>query len=381
MPKSTKGEEPDYLAETKLAENPFSFERLVKEAFLLEYGFLQVQEIAGIVGVSKGRISQIFSNPQSIRPDTVEKLLAPLKNREHKRQIVRAWTIECFGIDVEDRPIGQLTGPEVTRTTLKRIDRQIRESRLSTAAQTALEAAGKAKDWYMRQAFLDRAFFAFQRIDEPGSAMRVARMMADDAKEVQNEARLVTALMLKLRVLPALQVVNTDECLKLADELRLRAARLNANYREGSLDVPSENQVERAILGATLTLIERGLLEKSEGWLRAQREITITMASKGKSYQEGFKSHFVAARIAVILGETFAASELLEMGFRSGEQKNLNALEVCGLLEARILEQTEPLSVVSDHLVQVIQNCNATLDLYHKYLAENHLAHVEAKRF
>src|SRR4028119_2449423 len=134
-------DEPDYLARTQLPYDPGSFSRAVKEAFHLEHGCIENQDIAAVLGVDNSRISQIFKNPEKLKPESIKNLTDALKSRKHQRRIIRAWLLESLDVDIEKRPRGPLVGSEVSEKTLKRVDRQIREQRLIVAAYTAREAA------------------------------------------------------------------------------------------------------------------------------------------------------------------------------------------------------------------------------------------------
>jgi len=104
----------DYLAGTQPYENPASFERVVKEAFLLELDCSQNQDIADVLGVDKSRISQIFGSPSNLKPETIQKLLDHLKSKEHKRMIVEAWMRECFGDEILHQTGQPTVGKRIT---------------------------------------------------------------------------------------------------------------------------------------------------------------------------------------------------------------------------------------------------------------------------
>jgi hypothetical protein len=89
----------------------------------------------------------------------------------------------------------------------------------------------------------------------------------------------------------------------------------------------------------------------------------------------------MAARIFLLLGETFVAQEHLEQAYKSGKLKNLHGPVLCGLLEARILKKTEPADVVRDHLNRVSRSCSKSLDFHHGHIAEGDLARIESEMF
>jgi len=374
MARIPKGEDPDYLAQAKLPENPFSFERTVKEAYLLEHDCTGLQAIAEKVGVSKGRVSQMFSSPESLKPETIQKLLAPIRSKELRRQIVRSWTAECFELDTDERLQGPFTGARVTSKTLRRIDRQIREFRLSTAAQTAFEAAQKCTNWSLRQAFLDRAYHSFQRLDRPGMAMLVCRMVAEDAEERDHAGRRVTAALYRLRLLPMLYPIDAGYVELTILQIEADSLGLRSNI-ESDFFVPTQDNIRRTILGVRLTLIEQGLKPADEVWLRSERERILRNALRNTAYQDRFRSYFFAARISFILGETFHASELLDQAFRQGDVKNLNALDACGVLQGRILAKTEGASTALAFLVAASEKVEQSQAQHLQRLIEMDIAH------
>ncbi|MEI7575535.1 MAG: hypothetical protein WCK51_01485 [Armatimonadota bacterium] len=369
----------DYLVRTKLPENPNSFEYVLREAFLLEHQCTKGAEIAKVLGITPGRFSQILSSPSTLKPETIQHLLVRLSGRQTRKRLIAAWTAECFG---ESMGNSLFTGKTVSSKTLRRVDRQIRESRLVTAALTAQEAAVKSTDWDLRQQFLDRAFYARRHLNEPGRAMSIARIIAADAKEQGSKARLATAHFYKAKTLmmnPLCKPESFHRCI--GEAVRLLSMYKNEADRLLKCALIEADSVRRLELNATLTFMERGLDPIDKEFLETERASAQGRAKSAKTYQSKFNNLFTAARISVLLGETFQAAELLESAFGSGEFKNLHAQEQCGVIHSMILEQTESPAEVSEHLVKAILLCEKSCDYYHKAMLETRLAEVESARF
>lgn len=377
----TEDGELDYLVGTQLETDPGAFAQVVKEAFLLEHDCIENQDIAEVLGVDKSRVSQKFGKPETLKPETIHKLLNHLSKAAHRRAVVRAWVNECFGEDINKAPGGELTGGNVTVKTLRRIDRQIRQSRLAEAAQTAQEAATKASDWELRQQFLDRAYFARQRLDEPGQAMTVARMVAEGASDRRDFLRLAAAHTMRFRILLGLTDSRPEDFIQISGRIRdlLGASRKPSDkptYLIGDLETLASLE-----LSATLTLMERRIISPVEADLRQMLSDVQTNLKRKLAQPSRFQAEIVAARLHLMLGETFQAQEHIDQAFKSGALKNLHVYEMCGILQGRVLARTESVVHASDYLQGVISNCRKSVDGYHQRLAEYDLARMESSAF
>jgi hypothetical protein len=355
-------EELDYLAGAQPYENPASFERVVKEAFLLELDCVQNQDIADVLGVDKSRVSQIFGNPSNLKPETIHKILDQLRSKEHKRQVVEAWMRECFGGDILQQTGEPLVGKNVTEKTIRRVDRQIRESRLTLAAKTAIEAAERTADLVMRERLLDRAFFARQRLDQPGQAMRIARKITEEAMKRGDLQRAASGFCFAGRVMRGMAVLALSEPVSNPPPL----------YVTVTYEILEVERVNVAV-----TMMERNQIIRDDVQLTKLKTRIETRLAKAKSYQQKARLAQLLARIHLLLNDEFLAEELLERSFKSGEIKNLNAYEVSGVINARIMAKRGSLEASAEYLDRVIENCAESLDLYHLRLAEYDLARLE----
>lgn len=373
----------DYLVRAQPKVSPHSFEQAVREAYLLEYDCSDNKQMAAVRGGDKSRFTQIFgADILTLQPKTIQTLLDPLKSRSNRRRIVKAWIMQCFGEDIDQPLRSPFVGTRSSEKTLRRIDRQIRQARLSSAAATALEAAEKTDDLILREQFLDRALFARQRLDEPGQAMRVARIIAELAARRGDRARLAAAHYYRARILLGLDSSEPEEIERILD---VAGSLINEPGPVAIAELPyavaTWEMLHRLRLAARLTFMERGKIPFDRAELHAMLEDVLARLKKKPPYQERFRNHLVAARINLLLGDTFQAQEHVDKAFKSGEVKNLQAYEMCSLLQGRILRELEPAEKVSDYLQEVSINCRASLDRYHKRMAENDLARVETTMF
>ena len=370
----------DYLAEAQLEINPASFRQVVKEAFLLERGLSRNQDIAAFLGVDKSRVSQIFKETQNLKPETIRMILAKVSRKEHRRRIARAWMAECFGEDVEDPRVGPVTGRNVTERTIGRVDRMIREGRLSLAAMTATEASRKAKEGELKERLLDRAYWARQRLDEPGRAMDVVRLIVEGARERMDPGREAAGHLFRARILVGLADCRPDEIEPVFDAAETLVGQVRKGAKEESLyAVGNERWLGSMRDSAEVIFMERGVKPKDHILLQAILYRALREARSSRSFQTRFGSWQTASRIYAMQGEHFKAQEALDRAFQAGGMKNLNAYERSSLISGRILLMTDGPEEAADYLREAADICRRQLDRYHLRLAEWDLARAVSR--
>ncbi len=376
-----KGGETDYLVEAKPERDPDSFEQALREALMLERDCVLGVDIAEELGVSPGRVSQVLKEPEKLDTKSIDRIMSRIEGPENRRRVLRAWVRARYGTDPGAREGGGATGSRPTEKTLRRIDRQIRESRLRAAARTAGEAAAKADDAVLREQLLDRAYFARQRLDEPGQAMAVARVIAAGARNRGEPRRLAAAHLFRARVLMGLADARPGEVFEaLGQADALLAGQSPAPDPAPPYALATEGQAEVLRLSARIGFLERGLLKAEEPFLREALASLRARATRGP-YQRRFHALQTAARVHLLLGETAAAQEALEKAFASGETRNLNAYEMSGLIQGRVLRETEGPEAALRYLREVRSICLSNSDRYHARLAEYDLARLESRLF
>ena len=374
-------DEPNYLAETQLAVDPKSFKEIVREVYWLEHRCVENQEIAHVLGVDKSRISQIFGDPPSLKASSVRNLTDHLASPQHRQAIVDAWTRECFG-DLKSPDDDELLVGAVDEKTIEAIDRQVRQQRLTTAANVTLDALKRECDPTIRELLLDRAQFLYRRLDRPGSAMTFAYRVSTRATDSGDLHRLAAANVMRIKIL-----VGLPDCLP-SEIIPIFEATMQLLGVAGKIPDPSPpyylpniEEVQELHNGVVVTLMERRLLKRSEDELRKVLEKTLAATESRNTYQKLSRAHQLASRIYLLLGDTFQAEEHLQKSFAAGGLKNLNILEANGLIEARIKLETEGAKEAAMHLHGVIKQCRTSRSQYHRRLAEYDLARVQSCRF
>ncbi|MGV3615293.1 MAG: hypothetical protein ACO1SV_08160 [Fimbriimonas sp.] len=373
-------DEPDYLARAQPDFDPGELRHVVKDVFALEYGVTKDYQIADIVGRDKSRISQLFSHPEKAKPETIEWLVSHIKNPRNRERVVEAWA-RVHGPDVgakgaSDRYIGET----VTEVTRKRIDRLIRLEQLPLAARLSFEAAQKAGEGTLRETLLDRAYFLHQRLDRPGTAMAVARLVALGARRRGEPHREAGAAYMRCRILLGLADATADELLPGLDAALILLRGLGDGDPTEYLTATT-GMVESLRDDVLVALMERGRYALDEEHVRRVLGRCVAEGKRAKQYQRRFGSYLMASRCALLLGNPFQAEEFLEKAFRSGYEKNLHLYQATGVVKSRIMAATGTAEERADYLFGVLGNCSAGGDAYHRRLAEWDMARVQSEMF
>lgn len=375
-------DELDYLVGTQLETKPWSFSEVVREVFLLEHDCTQRQDIAAVLGVDKSRVSQMLGNPTALKPASIQGLLDCLASPGNRRRIVEAWMRECFGSEAPAVP-PQTIGKSVSGKTIRRIDRQIREARLSAAATLSLEAYRRTDEPVLKEQLLDRAYFARQRLNEPGQAIGIARVICMGATRRNELLRIGAGHLMRVRVLRSLPDCDPNEIESIFSGVE-RLLILNGEQQPDQIApyfLASGSSVESERVACQLAFYERGRVPLDSGALRDSRAQCVTNAKKAKSYQERGRQLQMASRISLLLGDDFQAAELLEQSFQAGSTKNLDAYEVAAILTAQILSKTEGDIEASKYLRKAISTYARSMNLHHRQIAEAYLARIESRQF
>jgi len=378
----TEDEERDYLVWTQLPDDPESFVEVVKEAFLLEHHCVLNKDIAEELGVHSSRVTQMFHGVGKLDALSIELILSRIEGPEHRRRIVSAWCRERFSVDPRSTVQGPLVGKRVTARTVSRVDRMIRQMRLSTAARLALQAARKTTDVDLKQRLFDRAYFTTRRLDMPGFAMGVVREMAEDAVKRGELRRLAMAHLLRAEILIGLPDCRPDEVFPLYDIAERLVVHQPPIPRPAPLYLLATTEgIAGTRLSSRITFMERGVLAVDEEFLR-EALVLVRRRTQAKGLKvKRFNAYKQLARIHLLLSETTAAQEAVDLAFDQGGEANLQANESCGLLRGRILRVAEGAEQAIEQLKGVRNLCAAQSDRYHMRLAEYDLARLESNRF
>jgi hypothetical protein len=364
--------ERDYRVGTQLELDPDSFVQVVTEAFLLEHGVSKQKDIAGVMDVHPTRVNQIFRNPAGLEAVSIRAILACLSMPANRKRVFDAWVREAFGDQVGD---GWQTGRAntITEKTLRRVDRMIRESRLTAAAHLAAEVAERAEELELVEMALDRLVWCKQRLDEPGQAMIAATQITERAKERGEPGREAAGHLLRVRILLGLADCKESEVAPIHDSAdRLLMQSRGAGQVKYLL--ATRRQAESSRRNAQILFMERGKIPVDQDHLNEILPTILRQAQTAKSHQAKYHAWQLAARIYTLLGKAFQASEAIDQAFESGSVQNLNAFEMSGLLAGRTLRRTEKPSEVVDYLLDMSMLCRKSEDRYHQRLIEWELA-------
>lgn len=370
-----EGEERDYLAGTQLETDPNSFAEVLKEAFHLEHGVTQNQDIAAILGVNKSRVSQILGDPRDLKASTIRNLLTKLTRPALRRRVLNAWIRTAIG-DVAKGPGATRLIGEPGPQTIRRIDRMVRQSRLSFAVLLAAEAAREAKDMAVREMALDRLVFLRQRLDEPGRAMEAAREIVLGARGRKEPRREAAGHLYRFRILVGLADTKPGEVDPILDVAEALIAGAKPPEDAPPYLIGRESTLSAYRLNSRLLFMERGVLPLDHAMLGEVMEAARRVASGKHPFQKKHQGFQTIARIHLLLGETSAAAEAIDRAFEAGEVKNLHAYETSGLLMGMVQRLTEKPETAGEYLSRVAANCRKEEDRYHQRLAEWELARL-----
>jgi tetratricopeptide (TPR) repeat protein len=378
MPKREENEAADYLAPTKLGTKISGFSEAVSEAYLLEHGAKQRQEIAQVLGKGKARVSQIYGDPQVLKVDTVRLLLEPIKGARHRRRIVDAWTDACFG-DLLSSGTRQLTASgKVTDRIMLRVDRMIRQKRLREAIDLSSEILSKASPVAEQEILLDRMFMAHFFLDEHGAAMSIAQRVMERARERNEPLREASGMFRKARLmtasnaftLPQLETVY-DACERLLEN---QPPAIPPPY-----NLATKARVRQSRISARITCGER-TGDSNEAELRDLVKALLSEPQRGGTLNDKYWRVFTAARCLGLLGEYFRALELLDEAMALGKKGLVYAQEECGVLYGRFMAATEREEEALAFLTSMSERCRTHADRYHQRILEGEILKIEAGR-
>ena len=369
----------DYLAGAKLRSHTQSFSEVVREAFLLEHKCLQDQDIAEHMDVSPGRVSQILGSPRKLKAESVHKLIACFDSRTHRKNILKAWQRDCFGEELDDLG-APLIGSSVDATTIRRIDRLIRQVRPDRALKVTTEALVLVQDPEHKQQLLDRAFYLHMRLDQSGQAMQVAQTVYAWGRTDYSTEKMATGLVMKARILRTLEGVDAATIQGVhTDALALIETLPVALQEKQGGSFTSSRALDNEHIANVLTYHdEHG---GAEDFLRESLQSVRARLMPSDSVTRKAGAFHLEARIHLALGEFTAAEEALEKSFVIGELKSLSVGAKAGVVQGRILAARGEIDAAIDYYEQVAKLCESERNLYHLRLAERDLAILKAHQF
>lgn len=367
-----------FLAQPKLERDPSSFSEVVSEAYLLEHGAKQKQEIASVLGRAKGRVSQIYGDPKVLKVETMRTILEPISSTCHRRKIVDAWTGACFGdlLTSGKDSIVSASGEKVMR----RVDRLIRQRRLRDALAVSSEVYEKARHREEQEVLLDRMFLAHFFLDEHGEAMGIARLIASRAREMNDPLREASAHVRRARLLTASRAFDLQAVGAVFDEIDRLISLAPQPAQRPVYAIITPAQLMQTKLSSRITFMERsGSFDAGE--LRSTAESLVDGLRPSQVLQHRYWRLFTAARCLGLAGDGFQALELLDRAVDLGGKGIPYSREECGVLYGQFLAATERVEMAVDYLRRMSERCRLHADRYHQRVIELELLKIEQGRF
>lgn len=372
-----KGEESDYLAGTKPEREEPLFAAAVREAFALEHQCLQDQDIAEHLKVTPGRISQILKKPRLLKAETVQKIIRSISSRAHRKQILKAWQQECFGEDIETAT-ESLLGGAVDDTTIRRIDRLVRQYRPDRALRLTREALQHEVSDDQRRRLMERAFGLALRLEQTADAMAMALAFFEWGKERGDRDMMAVGLSMRARALRTIDGISAQAILDVHKEIIEVAEHLPDIAPTTKYMTPNKQFIVNEEIAVVLRDHEEHggaeeYLQKAKRLAQTVLRETDVPTSKGGSYH-------VEARIELALKNYFKAEELVEEGFVAGDL-SLAACSKSGILKAKILAARGQIDEAIAYYEELITLCEKERQLRVYKLAQQDLAVLRASKF
>lgn len=364
MANSKKLNVPEYLGNPKLPYSPYDWRSVVKDAYKLEHNVTTNKAIGELLGLTSGRISHYLAQPEKLRAETLLKILAPIKTHENRRRIIRVWNMTCFGFDIAERPSKDIVGSNPTETTVEIISRFIREGRLSTAATAAFNASEKTGARHLKAKLLDMAYYAHQRQDQPGRAMKIALELSNLARAEGNQLDLIKSHMTRVRILLGLPDISPAEVAPAFEAIDRLQLLLGSKVSRSLLE-----QIDELKIMATLRHMESRKEPVNEEWLETTRKSLVERLGKPQTFDRKFRIHMSAAKCSFLLGQFIEMQEHLSAASRSAKHTNYHASETARILEAKKRVQENPKQALG-YLAKHIELCTKSGDLYHLNMTE-----------
>ena len=372
--------EADYLARAKPPTDIESFAQTVREAFALEHNAGKDVQIAQIMSISTGRVSQILNGPKALKAETVQHLLSCFASRTHRKNIFTTWQRECFGEELFGPGSPRLIGETVDEKTMRRIDRLIREARLDRALRITTEALEICRDPEFKMPLLTKAYWLNHRLDRPGDAMAIATMLFQWGKQDPNTNRMARALQMRIRILRGLEGDTSKIVTKVCAEA---LAFLEANPKSPSTSAWDTLPEKSAFLAEKRASIISAH-EQTGGYENILKKELRSLEAKvgdADSRNAKFGNLQAQARIHLALGKPMKAEGLLEESFKAGEFHVLNSHEQTSLIQGKILAAKGSLDEAVEYYRQVLRLCEEQRSLYHYRLAQHDLALLLSGKF
>lgn len=346
------------------SEKP-EWERVIRQAYLVEHGVKTNKEIAALMGRTPGLVTQLFTDPVSgFGKQKIDTVIGPLRDHEHRREIVRLW--EEAVASAEDAG----GGPWEDRIIHDAL-RMLREHRPDLAMEAIWGAMPRLGGDNIRLTLIRLLLTCAFRLDRTGDAMTVASYLYQWGEHRRNGLDMAEGLAMKARAMrrsdryPMSAIAAT-----LADAMRVLTSAPEPPGPPGNQVATARYGIESEEIGNLLRHHELrgGQEELIRRFLPVAERRTAAAARPNQIVSAGV----LEAWMRLSLGDIVAAEDRLDAAFENAGD-TVNKVTDCGLMKAKILVARGETATAKRYLHRLCVVCREYRFLYIHRLAQQEL--------
>lgn len=334
----------------------------ILECFGKDYAFAQA------LGVSAGRISQIRSNPRSLRIDGLEALLRAIPSPVHRDQVLRAWQALPQPQEIE-------RSGDPPEAVIRRVEGLVAAGLVESAIRL-LGAEMEGEKEHERWIPLAERLHPLQlQLARHGDAARLRAEMERRSKEAGDMRSVVASLAMAETMLSSMDATRVS-WLSSAQETTLAAMeRWSPKGSEGQdqkrwRDLNIRRSHGLAILG----MVGRGRVRKEE-LEHALKLCESSISDDSPDYIQACGME-VRSRILAAKGDAFLAEEAVDELEEFGLDKSWGAWEKTRFALAKAAESRGETDAALQILEEVRAHCREISSLHYARKAEQEIARI-----
>jgi hypothetical protein len=322
-------EEVDYLGKSKSSRKKGASSSKKKDshgyfrpalllAYRLEYGATDQQGIAQIIDeqegdMSAGRLSQILSDRDKLKHETVRKILNPIKSEDNRRDVLLAYLKDVFSIRTDHVVSEDVFGGTVTEdkvAALRELFAMGRYQRVMWAAYAGTQSDATVSLKYRLYLLGIRSAF---RLDRPGSGLGFVRNWLVEASQRGEDDVIATCHYHRAQLLFASGVKSLEQCLAINYHAQMVLSRLPVSFTTAYRGLVVDSwQLDAQRIGMQITHFEKNpkLAEQSE--LNVLLKNCQGLIQSSPTEQSARMSQGLLARIEFVSGKEFRALDDLD---------------------------------------------------------------------
>ncbi len=344
-----------------------SFGSALRGAIRAVYG--TNQRFAVELGVSEGRVSQLIRGPESIRSQTLKRILAVFEDSTVREQIHRAWVAEFAS------PSDAMSESQTTLSVLERVERV----GLGISARRALELSVRQRrieqDPRLKHQLLAKVVQLYLRLDHSAHALRAVQQLEREARADGDPLDIMAAMWLRGNALRTVEPTRVSDIIEshvaaitYADAVkpsggeRLRIwkrlrSELERDFALHVVKIQAVARVNESKLQAAYTAANHAIAE-------AMDESAVWIGLE------------VRARVEITLGRLSDAEDTLEEIKQMRGIKPAELDEKAALTQARLLLAQGETTHAEALLRRIAAKCLEVEDLHHFRIADQHLVEI-----